>query len=189
MKEIILLIIAAGVIFIFTLAALISGVIKKNKTLKRVSLFAFISFLLLSGFTGYRFISKSYHAVTNSLKPRSGDEIYDALFGKSKFDCVKVLNKQDQVVPKIDYAICLQFNTCPEELTRILSRHRFTFQKLPATQWNAGNTGTGMPDWFNPATLGDSIMVFEYATYGSSNIQTIWTSLDSTKVFVRDIAD
>jgi hypothetical protein len=32
-------------------------------------------------------------------------------------------------------------------------------------------------------------MVYEYSTNDRKNIQTIWTNLDSTKVFVRDIFD
>ncbi|MBC7412521.1 MAG: hypothetical protein H7331_08735 [Bacteroidia bacterium] len=36
---------------------------------------------------------------------------------------------------------------------------------------------------------GDTIIVYEYSTNNSKNIQTIWTNLDSTKVFIRDIFD
>ena len=84
----------------------------------------------MAGWTGYQFVTKSYKKVADILKPRTDDEIYNALFGKRKFDCVNVLNKQDQVIPKIDYAIWLQFETCPEELKRILSQHEFTSEKI-----------------------------------------------------------
>src|SRR5690606_39355592 len=66
-------------------------------------------------------LSKTYNKVTETLSPRTGDEIYDALFDKRQTDCIKILNFQDQVVPKIDYAIWLHFETCPDELKRILS--------------------------------------------------------------------
>lgn len=85
-----------------------------------------------------------------------GDEIYDAIFDKRKFECVKVLNKQDHVVPKIDYAICLHFETCPKELKRTLSRHEFTSEKLPTKEWNGKIPYGETLAWFNPTTLGDT---------------------------------
>lgn len=143
----------------------------------------------MAGWTGYKFLTKSYNKVANTLKPRTGNEIYDALFGKRKYECVKVLNKQDQIVPKIDYAIWLHFETCPEELKRILSRHKFTSEKLQTKDWNGKIPYGETLDWFNPTTLGDTIMVYEYSANNNRNIQTIWTSLDSTEVFAMDILD
>ena len=189
MKQIILLIVITGLIFLTGVFTLILGIIKKNKNLKFISLIIFSGFIGFACWTGYKVVTKSYEKVTGTLKPRTGDEIYDALFGKRKFDCVKVLNKQDQVVPKIDYAIWLQFETCPEELKRILSRHEFKSEKLSTQSWNGKIPYGETLVWFNPTTLGDTIMVYEYSTYDNRNIQTIWTSLDSTKVFVRDILD
>ena len=99
------------------------------------------------------------------------------------------MNYQDQVVPKIDYAIWLHFKTCPKELKRILSKHDFNNEKLPTDNWN-GKIPLGKTlEWFNPTTLGDTILVYEFSTDDSRNIQTIWTNLDSTEVFVRDILD
>lgn len=189
MKEIISLAVITGLIFLAVLLTLIFGFIKKSKHLKLLSLFTFIVFLVMAGWTGYKFLTKSYNKVANTLKPRTGNEIYDALFGKRKYECVKVLNKQDQVVPKIDYAIWLHFETCPEELKRILSRHEFTSEKLQTKDWNGKIPYGETLDWFNPTTLGDTIMVYEYSANNNRNIQTIWTSLDSTEVFAMDILD
>ena len=123
------------------------------------------------------------------LKPRTGEEIYSALFGEPKHDCLKVINYQDQIVPKIDYAIWLHFDTCPKELERILSRHEFSEAKL-ATNSLIGNIPYDETiSWFNPKSMGDSIVVYEYSTDDNRNIQTMYVSVDSTKVFCRDILD
>ena len=189
MKEIIILIIVTGLIFLVFILTLIFGLTKKNKKLKLTALFAFIAFLSLGSLTGYKLVTKSYNKITEVLKPRTGDEIYDGLFGKREINCVKVLNYQDQVIPKIDYAIWLHFETCPSELKRILSRHEFSAEKLPTKEWNGKIPYGETLDWFNPTTLGDTIMVYEYSTTNNRNIQTLWTTLDSTKVFCRDILD
>jgi len=188
-KEIILLTVITGLAFLTAVMTLIFGFSKKSKNLKLLSLLLFIGFITLAGWTGYKFVNKSYNKVTSTFKPRTGDEIYDALFDKRKFDCVTVLNKQDQVVPKIDYAIWLHFEACPEELKRILSRHEFTSEKLSTKGWNGKIPYAETLEWFNPTTLGDTIVVYEYSTNNNRNIQTIWASIDSTKAFVRDILD
>jgi hypothetical protein len=187
LKELILLTIISGLIFCTAIISLIFGFTRKSKILKLLSLFAFIAFGLVAVLTAYKFINKSYNIVAKTFKPRTGEEIYDALFGKREFNCVKVVNKQDQVIPKIDYAIWLRFSTCPEELNRILSQHNFTLEKLSTKNWNGKIPYGESLDWFNPAKLGDTIMVYEYSTSDNKSIQTIWTSLDSTEVFVRDI--
>ncbi len=175
--------------FFTFLVALILGFTKKKKKLKLASLFLFFAFIGCLGWTGYRIISKTYNKVAGTFGVRTGDEIYDALFDERKTNCVKILNFQDQIVPKIDYAIWLHFETCPSELKRILSKHDFNSEKISTKNWNEKIPFAETLDWFNPMKLGDTIMVYEYSTYDSRNIQTIWTNLDSTEVFVRDVLD
>lgn len=189
MKEVIILTIISGLAFLVFLVTLILGLTKKNKQLKLTALFVFLAFIGMAGWTGYKVVSKTYNKVANIFKMRTGDEIYDALFEKRKTDCVKILNFRDQVVPKIDYAIWLHFKTCPNELGRILSRHDFNGEKLPTDKWNRKIPLGETIEWFNPTTLGDTIMVYEYSTNDNRSIQTIWTNLDSTEVYVRDIFD
>ena len=185
---IILIIISALGLLIF-LVTLILGLIKKNKKLKLTALLSFMVFIGVTGWTGYMIVNISYNKVSDTFKRRTGDEIYDALFDKRKTACVKIINYQDQVVPKIDYAIWLHFKTCPEELKRILSKHNFEVKKLPTDKWNEKIPSGETIEWFNPRTLGDSIIVYEYSTNDYRNIQTIWSNLDSTEVYVRDIFD
>ncbi|MGX7666694.1 hypothetical protein [Flavobacterium pedocola] len=189
MKELILLISISGLSFLLFLVTFILGVTKKKKKLIVTSFLCFFIFIGLTGWTVFTFVNKSYNKVTETLKPRTGDEIYDALFDQRQTNCIKILNYQDQVVPKIDYAIWLHFETCPNELKRILSRHEFTAVKLATAKLDGKIPHSETLDWFNPTKLGDTIMVYEYATIDSRNIQTIWTTLDSTKVYVRDILD
>ena|SRR5690554_6300236 len=189
MKEIIILTIISGLTFLLFLATLILGLTKKSKKLKLISLLIFLIFIGVTSWTVFKFASKSYNKVTEALRPRTGDEIYDALFDKRQTDCIKILDYQDQVIPKIDYAIWLHFETCPKELERILSKHDFIVEKLSTDKWNEKIPYGETLEWFNPTTLGDTIMVYEYSTNNNRNIQTIWTNLDSTKVFVRDIFD
>lgn len=151
---------------------------KKNKRLKLIAILLLFVFIVLF-----------YIKVSETFRSRTGEEIYEALFGKQKTTCVSILNYQDQIIPKIDYAIWLQFETCPEELKRVLSKHEFSAGKVSADKWNGKVPYGETIKWFNPKTLGDTIMVYEYSTDDSRNIQTIWTNLDGTKVFVRDIFD
>ncbi|MTI29401.1 hypothetical protein, partial [Xanthovirga aplysinae] len=164
MKEIIILTIISGFTFLIFILTLFWGLAKKDKKLKLIALFFFFAFLSLTGWTGFKFVSKSYNKVTEIFKSRSGDEIYDALFDKRQTDCVKILSYQDQVVPKIDYAIWLHFETCPREVERILQKHKFTESKLSIGNWNGKIPYGENLEWFNPTTLGDTIMVYEYST-------------------------
>ena len=188
MKEIILLTVITGLFFLTAVLTLVFGFIKKSKNLKHFSLFIFIGFLALAGWTGFKFVTKSYQKVADTLKPRTGDAIYDALFDRRKSDCVKILNYQDQVVPKIDYAIWLHFETCPEELKRILSRHKFSSEKISTSNLEADGPSANQK-WFNPASLGDSIFLFRYKKDEYGNGQTIYSSLDSSKAYCIDILD
>ena len=189
MKELITLILISGLAFLLFLVTFILGLIKKNKKLRLASLILFFPFIGLVSCTGFRLVSKSYNKVSETLKPRTGDEIYDALFDKRQTDCIKILNYQDQVVPIIDYAIWLHFETCPAELKRILSKHDFTTEKISTVKRDGKIPNGEALEWFKPATLGDTIMVYEYSSDNSKNIQTIWTNVDGTMVFVRDICD
>lgn len=122
------------------------------------------------------------------LRPRTGEEIYSALFGKTENICLKVLNYQDQIVPKIDYAIWLHFDNCPDELKRILQLHEYKTELQSTNGWQT--TGPLANDnWFKPETLGDTVLVFTYKKDEYGNGQTIYSSLDSTKAFCIDILD
>ena len=184
MKEIILWAIVSGLLLVVFLTLLLFGIFRKNRTLIIASIFTIVAAIGSASWTVYLMVNKSYLKVTETLKPRTGREIYIALFGKPKNDCVKVLNYQDQVIPKIDYAIWLNFESCPEELNRILKRHIFKGNKVSLLDLDSAG-----PSWFKPQTLGDSVMVFVYNKDEYGNGQTIYSSRDSTEVFCKDVLD
>jgi hypothetical protein len=96
MKEIIIWLILSGTLFISFLALLLIGAFRKNRVIIFSSLVTLAIALGSAFWTSYLLLNKSYHKVTETLRPRTGDEIYSALFGKSESDCVKILNYQDQ---------------------------------------------------------------------------------------------
>lgn len=188
MKEIIVLTIISGLLFFTFLVTIILGFTKKSKKLKMTSLFVLFVFIVCAGWTGYRIGSKTYNKIAENLRQRTGKEIYESLFGKSQTDCNKILNYQDQVIPKIDYAIWLQFETCPAELKRILSLRNFKSEIVSTRKWDT-DASLANENWFKPESLGDSIIVSVYRKDDYGNEQYIYSSLDSTKVFVKDILD
>jgi len=121
------------------------------------------------------------------LRPRTGCEIYDSLFGNRQTDCVHVLNYQDQKGSQPIHSIWLYFETCSQELERILSKYTFESEKISTERSDWKIPGGESLNWFNPATLGDSIMVYELSINDSKDILTIWSNIDKTKVFVRNL--
>ena len=128
MKTILTLAFISGILLFTAIILLLIGLWKKKSTLMKIAVFAFVLSVGTGGYSIYVLANKTYHA----LQPRTGEEIYAALFGKPASKCVKVLNYQDQVVPKIDYAIWLHFKTCPDEMRRILSQKNYAFEKISA---------------------------------------------------------
>jgi hypothetical protein len=183
-KEIILRAIVSGLLFVVFLSLLLFGIFKKNRALIISSLFTVLLTVSSASWTAYLLVYKSYHRVSETLNPRSGKEIYTALFGKTQNDCVNVLNHQDQVIPKIDFAIWLHVETCPRELKRILKLHEFSANIVSSL-----NLESNSPTWFNPKSLGDRILVFVYNKDEYGNGQTIYSSRDSTEVFCKDVLD
>lgn len=188
MKEIIILVFIAGLVFLFFAISLILGLATKKKVLIIISIALFFTSIGLGVYSGHRFVTKSYNRISKLLKPRTGDEIFEALFGKPKIDCIKVLNYQDQVIPKIDYAIWLHFKTCPDELVRIISLHKYEMNKV-STKSFKWKGPLANDNWFKPELMGDSIMVFNCRKDDYGNEQTIYCKLDMTEVFCIDILD
>jgi hypothetical protein len=184
MKLVLIWVVISGVFFLVFFSMLLLGIFNKNRSVKIGSVFTLAIAVCSATWTVYLVVNKSYHKVTETLKPRTGEEIYTALFGKSQNDCVKILNHQDQVVPKIDYAIWLHVKTCPRELKRILNLHKFTANKVSSMDLDENG-----PSWFNPQTLGDSILIFIYNKDEYGNGETIYSSRDSSKIFCKDVWD
>lgn len=183
MKEVLFYFIISGITFLSGLTLVIIGIISaKNKMLiPGVTLF------LIGIGTGGTAIYKTMSKATDMLEPRSGKEIYMALFGKPAADCLKIIHFQDQVIPKIDYAIWLHVETCPEEVDRILLQRNYTHTTIASEE-----VSTSQPEanqkWFTPEVMGDSIELFRALDeYG--NGQEVYCNKDYTEMFIIDILD
>ena len=135
MIEIIIWAVVGLITCLVFLVIFIRGLIEKRI---RTILFSLILLFLgvCSGLWAvYLFTSKSYKVINDVFKPRSGDKIYEALFGLPVSNCVIILNYQDQVVPRIDYAIWLHFKTCPAELERIVSLRNYHVEIVSTEHW------------------------------------------------------
>jgi hypothetical protein len=175
--------IAAGILFLLMLLFLLLAVIKKNKKYLLIAMLTFTLSMGLAAFSVYKITALSYHKFTNFFKPRTGDEIYIALFGKPTSACVRVINFQDQIIPKMDYKITLECNTCPIEMRRILALHPFEFEKkLTVVDYEPIS-------FFNKKNIGDTMLVFTFKLDEYGNGQTIYTSSDSTKMYCEDVWD
>lgn len=188
MKEVIFwtaLTVIAILAFVATFAV---GLVKKKRKIILASIVILLFGICFGLWSAFLFTSKSYSRLTEMIRPRTGIEIYAALFGQPTSDCVEVLNYQDQVVPKIDYAIWLHFKTCPIELKRILSLLAFKADIVSTEGWDTDGP-LAHKNWFKPETLGDSILTFTFNKDVYGNGQFIYSSLDSTQVFCKDILD
>jgi len=184
MKEIIILILIAGFLFISSLTILLVGLFQKNKIFIFISIGICVLFVATVSYTGWRIVTQSYYQVSEIVKPRTGEEIYTALFGKPQYGPLTIINYQDQVIPKVDYGIMLHFKTSPAELERILAIHKFTSEKVSTKGWN-----TNENHWFKPELLGETVLVYKYQKDEYGNIQMIYSNLDRTEMYCIDIQD
>ena len=187
MKSIILLMLLCGVLFLSTIGILIWSLLRRNRRLLHIALIGLGVLIVSASYTLYTVTSKSLSFFKDALKPRTGEEIYFDVLGKQDLNCSEVLHYQDKEIPIMDFAIVLHFKTCKEEIERILKAREFQLTYLPTNSWD-GDIETGVQlDWLNPKSMGDTIMVFEYATNHSQFMQTLWISIDSTEVYYREV--
>ena len=181
MRELFTLGIISTLFLVLFIVTLFVGIMRRNRSLKKIAFLLLTCFFVSAAWTGLRFVKKSYNNITATLRPRTGIEIYNALFGPDKSNCVKVTASQDQVIPIMDDAIWLRFESCPPELKRILSIHEFHVEKQPLTFFGEKS------EWADRKIMGDTLLVFQYWDESAEYMQTLWTSTDSTKVICRDV--
>jgi hypothetical protein len=158
---------------------------------KKMPLFYFALLLSFAGvgtglFAGYKFLYKSYVKISDSLKPRTGEEIYAALFDGNPNECTKVIEKQDQVVPVIDVAIYLHFKTCESELNRILKQQQYVKSVLVKNEEDTTSNSIN-PDWFEPLKMDDSVYVYTYKKDDFGNYQSLFVSKKKDEVYCKDV--
>ena len=181
MKETLLALTVSGVLFVASVPVLIYAAVKKKRHLVGIC----VGILVLAGIgglvSGVLFAKASYREVQEVLKPRTGKEIYVALFGKPQPDCVEVVKHRDQTVPMIDSDILLEAKTCPQEVQRIFGQFGYDVVK--------SSTGPAVSDssvWVNLSAFGDSVWVWtHFDDYG--NGREVYISTDSTRMYCRDV--
>ena len=181
MTEVILFASLAGLSFLVSVIMFITAIVKKKVNLALWAIVPFFLAGIFGAYTGYVAISKAYDHVTDSMKGRTGDEIYTAVLGKPE-SCVMVEESIDQVIPRIDAAIYLQARVCPAEVIRLLHAEKYTESGKDA--WHSQSTE--FPKGFVIST--DSVMVY-YVQLSDSNGRTLLISPDSTEMLVKDWAD
>lgn len=178
-------------LFVFFLIFIILGVKKKNKRSVFISIFFLLLTLITCFWVLYLFLTKSYNKVAEVFRPRSGIEIYSSQFGKPTENCVSVINKMDQIVPRLDCCIWLEFKTCPKELNRIILQEPYKMKKylsLDTTLYIPNYSPK--PLWWTPHILGDSIFVMrKYNPENPNRDKVLIFSKDSSHVFYYDMAD
>jgi len=180
------LLISAGLFLIF-IVLLLFGIVKKRRKPVYISLL-FLLFAGISGvYTGFLFVRTAYRVVKTGENPlkRTGMEIYTALFDKPETNCVRVINNQDQYIPRIDCCIWLEFYTCPTELERIIAK-----KQLKPTQYNSAPNYSPRPEWFNLQSLGAEYKTLQKFNPDDPNHDLIlYFSKDSTHAFYCDMAE
>lgn len=147
------------------------------------------------GWVGLKAARKGYHRGTHAvarvrqrLAPRTGQELYAAQFGPPLPNCLTVQNYQDQVVPRLDCCIWLEFSCCPAELRRMLARGASYRAATPAAADSL--TYSPRPAWWTPARLGPARRVRRnFAATNPNRDQLLVFSADSTHAYYCDMAD
>lgn len=146
---------------------------------------------LCFGWVGIRIAAAIYkkgtHAVASMhkrLAPRSGREIYVALFGEPVGNCLTIINQQDQIVPRLDCCIWLEFTACPGELTRISRLAAYQQVKYDSIPYGP------LPAWWTPNKLGSkAIMLKNYSSDNPNRDQVLIFASDGTHAYYCDMAD
>lgn len=170
-----------GALFVGALPVLIYAAVKKKKALIGVCSGVLVS-AGIGGLVSAVLLAKaSYREAQEIMRPRTGQEIYVALFGEPLPGCVEVLKHRDQTVPVIDTDIVLEAKTCPQEVQRIFKQFDYKVTK----------SGTDLPEsdsteWLRPSDFGDSVWVWtNFNDYG--NGREVFLSSDSTRLYCRDV--
>ncbi len=196
MNNIILWVIVTGFFTLAFLILVLSGFVKKKRSLIYVAIVFLFAALLAGLQTGYTVANKTYDRIKtveieSPFKSRTGIEIYTALFGPPVQNCVRVVNQTDQIVPRLDCCIWLEFKTCPAELNRLIALEQYEKRTLLVNDTITYLPNySAKPEWFQPGTLGDSIYVFQnYNSENPSRSQILIFSRDSSHAYYCDTAD
>ena len=129
--------------------------------------------------------------IRKSFEPRTGKEIYIALFGDPVDNCINVINKSDQVVPRLDCCIWLDIELCPLELRRIIALDEYKSSIYDSDDTSGYlPTYSPRPVWWTPNKLNKPIIVLTtYDTDKPNRNKILIFAKDSTHAYYCDMAD
>lgn len=185
------ILIAAG-LFLGFLLMLGLSIYRKKKSLAIFSLLP-LGFSVIAGCIALYFIlSATYQTVSGKMdkatKQRPGEEIYTQLFGNGSAHCTSILNSKDALIPIIDCCIWLEFSTCPQEIDRLIAQKNYRFTKLNKETVSFVEPGIAeKPNWFAPATLGDSALVYKASNSNGKGEYLLFLKTDSTRAFYCEL--
>ena len=185
------LLILIGVLIVFILLIVVNIIVTIRRKTK-ASVITLVGLIILTAgigfYTAAYFAGKSYRNIKSAFTPRTGKGAYEAFWGVDSFNCVEIIHFQDQIIPKIDYAIKLHFKTCPQELQRITRQKDYKTDTI--TNGNFHHTTPQDPaDWFQPDKLGDTVIAYTHYFNEYGDGQIIYSNTDSTEVYCIDILD
>ena len=192
MKEIIGLLVLAGGLLIAALGLLFYGIATRRRRVSYLVLASLLLGLGVAGWAAYRVSYKTYRHVAEAVRPRTGEEIYAALFGRARPGCLRVIHHQDQLVPRLDCCIWLEFRACPAEIKRILAHDtafRPVSQPVPPLLPDTANYSP-KPTWWRPGRLGRAALLRQkFQPSNPNRDQLLIFSSDSTHAYYCDMAD
>lgn len=181
-------IILAVVLLVVSVILFFAGIVRRSLATFLLALLSFLSAAGVGAYGAFVLARKSIGLISFS---RSGMQIYTAVFGRPSGNCTSVVHSTDQVLPRIDCCIWLEFKTCPRELARIASQGSYVFRQYPASDTLSYETMHSVePSWWRPSLLGDTVnMLSDQNPEDPNHARFLLFSADSTHVFYCDFAE
>ena len=138
--------------------------------------------ILCSAMAFYCTAERSAAELRVYVTPRSGADIYAALFGPP-IKCMQVLDHDDALIPKLDNVIRLHVRTCPEEIRRIVAQGRYTEESSMKLSYTAENEA------YSIHQLGEDATTLNWTVSDGRHWRTLHFRPDSTELIVIDNLD
>lgn len=183
MSTIVTWIVVSIVLGVICLALAIMAIAKRQLGYLYGSLGALGLATLCAAMALFRTAERSVEELRAYTTPRSGPEIYAALFGPPINNCVQVLLHDDALVPKLDNVIRLHVRTCPEEIRRIVAQGRYTQESSMKLSYTAENEA------YSIHQLGEDATTLNWTVSDGRHWRTLHFRPDSTELIIIDILD
>lgn len=183
MKEALVGMMLSGLTLVVAIGVFIYAAVKDRKPLRRnVGIVGGIALLLL-GLSVFFVVRPIYRYSKQLFRARDGKEIYTVFFGEPVPECVQVTAFRDAVLPVIDYEICLEAETCPAEMRRILAQRAYDCGREGTSGMLPDSTDVFLPDF---RQWGDSLCVCSLNDATDQHGRLLRFNTDSTRVYMND---